>query len=682
MRTRTRLLRSKPGTRPALAALVLAFVLVGLTGCAGWTAYKEGLDRYEAGELEHGVRLLATATEQAPGNTEFRRSYMTRRDAAINSLHSRALTNLEANLPDAARGDFESILRLDPKNSRAIAGLERVQSWQRHTRQLAAAEAHLAKKELDPAQDLINAVLREDPQDRRALALGRTLHAERKSAATQIDRTTPKLKAAYRKPVSLAFRDASLTQVFESLKLASGINFMFDRDVKADTRLTISVSNKPLEDVIRVILAGQRLATRVLDEDTLLVYPNTPEKMRDYQELVIRTFYLGNADATKIVNLARNVIKVRDVYVDEKLNLLVMRDTAEVVRLAERVIANLDVPEPEVMLEMEVLEVSYNRLRELGIRFPDSISGSVVGSGGAGQLTLPEYRNRSSDLVRLNFNNPLVTLNLKQSDGDANLLANPRIRVKNRQTAKVLVGERVPVITTLATANVGTSESVSYLDVGLKLELEPTVSLDDDVSMKVALEVSTITDVITRSSGLQAYRLGTRNASTLLRVRDGETQVLAGLIKNEDRRSAVGIPILSDMPVLGRLFGSTQDNNTKNEIVLLITPRVVRNVTIPSDDRIEILSGTEAAQGASPIQLRPAGVSVPPPPGQLRPPTGAVPPMPGQPGTMVPTPGGIVPPAIAPPPGSIPMAPPPTPPLINPPLVPASPSAPGSSGAR
>lgn len=181
-----------------------------------------------------------------------------------------------------------------------------------------------------------------DPQDRRALALGRTLHAERKSAATQIDRTTPKLKAAYRKPVSLlAFRDASLTQVFESLKLASGINFMFDRDVKADTRLTISVSNKPLEDVIRVILAGQRLATRVLDEDTLLVYPNTRRRCADYQELVIRTFYLGNADATKIVNLARNVIKVRDVYVDEKLNLLVMRDTAEVVRLAERVIANL-----------------------------------------------------------------------------------------------------------------------------------------------------------------------------------------------------------------------------------------------------------------------------------------------------------------------------------------------------
>lgn len=296
-------------------------------------------------------------------------------------------------------------------------------------------------------------------------------------------------------------------------------------------------------------------------------------------------------------------------------------------------------------------------------------------------MTLPEYRNRSSDLVRLNFNNPLVTLNLKQSDGDANLLANPRIRVKNRQTAKVLVGERVPVITTLATANVGTSKSVSYLDVGLKLELEPTVSLDDDVSMKVALEVSTITDVITRSSGLQAYRLGTRNASTLLRVRDGETQVLAGLIKNEDRRSAVGIPILSDMPVLGRLFGSTQDNNTKNEIVLLITPRVVRNVTIPSDNRIEILSGTGGSRGKpDPAQAdRRIGSTATGPATASDRCRAADARAARYDGTDARWHGST---GYRSAPGSIPMAPPPTPPLINPPLVPASPSAPGSSGAR
>ena len=185
----------------------------------------------------------------------------------------------------------------------------------------------------------------------------------------------------------------------------------------------------------------------------------------------------------------------------------------------------------QVVLELEVLEVSISRLTELGLRWPESVSGSLVGSSGKpGLLSLDEARNINSSLVRLQLNDPLVGAQLRARRGDSNLLANPRIRVRNRQTAKILIGERVPVITTTSTANVGVSESVNYLDVGLKLEIEPSVSLDDDVAMRVALEVSNILETITRATGTTAYRLGTRNAATQLRVRDGETQVLAGLI--------------------------------------------------------------------------------------------------------------------------------------------------------
>ena len=241
---------------------------------------------------------------------------------------------------------------------------------------------------------------------------------------------------------------------------------------------------------------------------------------------------------------------------------------------------------------------------DIGIHWPDSASASVIGGDGvAGQLTLNELRSRSAGLVRLNTSDPLLSAQFKSQVGDSNLLANPRVRVRNRQSAKILIGERVPVITTTATANVGTSQSINYLDVGLKLDIEPTVSLDDDVSMKIALEVSNILETITLTGGSRAYRLGTRNTSTNLRVRDGETNILAGLIQRDERHSNTGIPGLNEVPIANRLFGAAEDNDTRTEIVLLITPRIVRNLDVPGIGQQEFLSGTEASTGAAPIQL-------------------------------------------------------------------------------
>ena len=346
--------------------------------------------------------------------------------------------------------------------------------------------------------------------------------------------------------------------------------------------------------------------------------------------------------------------------------MLMVRDSAEVIRLAEKVIASQDLPEPEVMLELEVLEVSVNRLLNIGIRWPDSVSASVIGANGAeGQLTLNELRSRSANLIRLRTNNPLVSAQLRSQKGDANLLANPRVRVRNRQSAKILIGERVPVITTTSTANVGNSESVSYLDVGLKLDIEPTVSLDDEVSMKIALEVSNILETITRSSGTQAYRLGTRNTSTTLRVRDGETNILAGLIQRDERHSNTGVPGLNEVPVLSRLFGAAEDSDTRTEIVLLITPRIVRNLDVPGVGLQEFLSGTENSSGAAPIQLgTPANPALPQRP-DARPPI-SLPPLAPRP----PAPIQSVPAPAPAPAASAPLLPPP---LTAPPLVPSAP---------
>jgi len=295
------------------------------------------------------------------------------------------------------------------------------------------------------------------------------------------------------------------------------------------------------------------------------------------------------------------------------LNLLVMRDTPEAIRLAEKLIAAQDLAEPEVILEMKVLEITRSKLQNLGANFPSKISAGVQGAAGVpGQITLNEWLNRSSNLVVLNITDPAFIINLQQQDSDTNLLANPRIRVRNREKAKIHIGDRLPVITTTSTANVGVSESVQYLDIGLKLDIEPNVYLNDEVGMKVSLEVSNIVQQIQSAQGTLTYRLGTRNTATVLRVANGETQVLAGLIQDEDRRTADKVPVLADLPLVGRLFTNNNDSRIKTEIVLLITPYIVHNVDRPPPSALELASGTEGGFGSTPLRLSTAeGLSQP-----------------------------------------------------------------------
>ena len=652
--------------RQRVEPLCLFALLLALTGCAGYQSFREGQTEIAEGKVGPGLSKLKQAVDQSPQNVEFRRAYFTEREQAVNALLHQADVATVSGEFDAARQAYVQVQRLDAANVRAAAGAARIEAAQRHWGALDASLALSRKGDLEAAIAKTQQVLSENPNHARAtLMLKQLMRLNTDKTGRELG-IYPKLKAAYRMPVSLSFSGATLQQVFDALKQASGLNYMMDKDVRTDQRITMSVTAKPVEDVLRLLLATNQLERRVLDDDTLLIYPNTPAKATEYREMVVRTFYLSNADATKVAALLRTIAKAKDVVVDEKLNLVVLRDSAEVVRLAEKLIAAQDVPEPEVMLELEVLEVSVNRLVEMGISWPSSASASVVGGAGvAGQLTLDEFRNRNSGLIRLNVSDPLIAAQLRSQKGSANLLANPRVRVRNKQSAKILIGERVPVFTTTATANVGTSESVNYLDVGLKLDIEPTISLDDEVSMKLALEVSNILETITRTSGTQAYRLGTRNTSTTLRVRDGETNILAGLIQRDERRSNNGVPGLNEVPVLSKLFGRGQDSDTRTEIVLLVTPHIVRNIELPGVGLQEFQAGTDAAIGASPIQLGTSTAPVGPTAGRPIVPT---PPPPG----LAPRPPLVPPPAQ--PPGQVPPA------LTPPPMVPTSPGVGTSQG--
>jgi general secretion pathway protein D len=407
--------------------------------------------------------------------------------------------------------------------------------------------------------------------------------------------------------VTLEFRDAPLRSVFEVISRTSGINFVFDRDVRADLRTTIFVRNTNLDDVIKLLLLTNQLDRKVVNDNSVLIFPNTAAKQKDYTELVVRTFYLANADAKQTAQLVRAVAKTRDLYIDEKLNLLVVKDTPQAVKLVEKLIAAQDLGEPEVLLEVEVLEVQRNKLNEFGLNPADSLQFGVglgaTGTGGGTTPTTPPLVQINSSGFRWFVPNPAAVLRLRGTASAADILANPRIRVKNREKAKIHIGEKVPVITTTSTANVGVSSSVSYLDTGLKLDVEPNVHLEDEVAIKIQLEVSNIIEQLNINNTL-AYRLGTRNTATTLRLRDGETQMLAGLISDTDSRATEGLPYAAQTPLLKRLFANT-DQRSKSEIVLLITPRIVRNVMRPETIPPQFFSGTDSNIGAPPMSLRP-----------------------------------------------------------------------------
>jgi general secretion pathway protein D len=411
------------------------------------------------------------------------------------------------------------------------------------------------------------------------------------------------------------FRDTPIRAVFEVLSRAAGLNFVFDKDVRTDTKITIFIRNNAVEDVLHVLLNTNGLDSKVLNENTLLIYPNTPAKNKDYQELVVRTFYLVNADAKLVETMLKSMAHVKDTFVDEKLNMIVVRDTPDAVRLAEHMVESVDIAEAEVMLELEVVELSRTRALNLGIQLPTNIereSSSPTGSAGAtatAAATAGRIATSNMSSLITTIPNPLLLANLYAQDTDANLLANPRIRVKNKERAKVLIGEKLPVITSTAVQNAGVASSVSYIDVGLKLEVEPQVYLDDEVGIKVNLEVNSNLGAVTVGSSATgqttAYQVGTRSAQTTLRLHDGETQVLAGLINDNESATWSKVPGLSDIPGIGRLFSNDNSTHEKTEIVLLVTPRIVRNLATPDGGRILLPAGTESVVGARPLTIGP-----------------------------------------------------------------------------
>lgn len=556
------------------------------------------------GDTENALARLEKLAAAEP--TNYRLKYVRSKDLALRDLLQKARQlEIQKRLPEAEQS-YRAMLRLDPHNESALASLASISRNAIETQQMVRADASLKAGDSDAALQIFREILQGNPGNVDARKLMQAIEIDRNRGAM----ADPVLSATLRKPVTLELRDVAIQTVMEIFSQTSGVNFILDKDVKNDLKTTIFAKNTSVENALDLVLRTAQLRRKTLNASTFLIYPDSEEKRRRYEDLVMRTFHLKNADPKKMQEMVRTLVGPKSMYVDDRFKMMIVRDNLDVIAAIERLVAAYDIADPEVLLEVEILEVNSNTLLNAGIQYPDRLSASVLGAAGsAGSLTVDEARSLRRDNFRLLLPDPLLVLNLRESGSDAKTLANPRIRVTNRQKAKVLIGDKVPVITTTVNQSSSAStESISYLDVGLKLEVTPEIHVDNEVTIALDLEVSNVVKEIRSTTGLLAYQIGTRNANTTLRLRDGETQVLAGLIKEEQNNSSAGIPGLGSVPGVGRLFSNQTNTGGRSEIVLLITPRIVRALAMPPSHAAEFPSGTLDNASVRPMRLTPGAL--------------------------------------------------------------------------
>ncbi len=572
--------------------LCLAFPLL-LDGCVSdeWLMRKDG----SAGSLEAATKRM----EQHPQDTAARAQQLDAGYARLNQLLAAADEARKSGSFDAARQAYEEVLKLQANNQRALDGLGLIESQSRHQGIIAEAQLLFDAGNDEGARSKVRPVLIEDPMNREARTLMQAIEAK-----AYKDQITPhKLKFAGNKTVTLEFRDTSIVSIFEIISKTSKINFVLDPTIRPDLKATIFVKDASVEEVIDFILMMHQMGRKTLTDNSLLIFPQGRANL--YEDLTLRTYYLNHADAKDVANYVRAMATPKELYVDDKLNMISLKVPFEQLEMVEKLIAETDVPNPEVVIDVEVLQVSKSRVTNIGVTYPNSLTllgatGATGSATGAG-LTLNSLTNINSNRVGIS---PTPVINLLRNDGDTTLLANPKIRVISREKARILIGDKIPIInTTVASGSNFASTSANYLDVGLKLEVEPRVMLNDNVSIRLNLEVSSVTSAATA----QYPTVGTRNASTMLMLADNETQILAGLINDSESKNSAQVPGLSDLPLVGRLFGNHSRDKEQSEIVLLITPHVVRNLLRPEAANAEFYGGRGGRPGG-PININPMAI--------------------------------------------------------------------------
>jgi general secretion pathway protein D len=587
----------------------LLLVCLVTTACATSDA-RRGEQLAALGDWDGAVAAYREALKKDPHDSAIQQRLDYAKTVAAEQHYREGRQHLQNNRLSEALHEFKVALGLNPAQREHHAAMNDALRLKEARDQLQTAEKLRGLGRFDEALDAYEHAVELDPTLTQALD-GITATTARQRAA--------KYFGASNQPITLRFQNAKLKEVFEILARSAALNVVFDKEVKDDP-ITIFIKDLPFDEALNLILNTNALLARRIGPDTLLIIPNTKPKQDQYQDLMIRTFYLSNAKAKDVVNLVRTMLESKRVYVDEHINALVIRDQPAKLQLAERMIMAVDHRESEVELEVEVLEVDRTKSLKYGQNFAKNAGFGVIPPGFTGTLSANATQFTLQQLTSLGSSSYLfllpttVLLDFFKQESNAKTLAAPKLRVVNNKSASINIGDKQPIL--LSTTNVlpgqaqtgavpttSTVTSIEFKDTGIKLTVEPTVNLIDELTLKLKVEVTRLGDQVTlqASPEIKQFRFGTRSAETILNMRDDETVVLAGLLQDEDRKTRVTVPVLGDIPILGRLFDSTTQDSVTTEVVLTITTHIVRNIATPNLEAQAFWSGTEATYATTPL---------------------------------------------------------------------------------
>jgi len=537
----------------------IAFCILVLSGCATSAALRRGREAEQRQDYDRAVAEYTRALRLTPGNTDVRlglerASLRASQDHFVKGRRFAAIGKF-----DEALVEYGLASELNPSNADIDQEL-------RSTRNRLRAKIAVSTDGKTELQTLID----------------RT----RNLAPPGLD-----LPQDVMMPASLIFREASSRDVFTSIARFANISIVFDSAFR-ETPITVDLRNASLADALTTVAGVSRTFFRVISQGTVVVIPDTEAKRREYEEEVVRTFYLSNADVKETMDLLRLVLDVRRISATTATNAVTLKDTPERIAAAARVVSAIDKARPEVIIDVELLEVDRTRLLDYGLQLASPSSSSPTGLDGSvsinqpnSTLTLQALRNLSqSDVLLANL--PSLYYRLLKTDVNTRTLANPQLRTSDGTTAQARFGDQVPVPTTTFApiATGGTPQqpitAYTYQNIGVNIDITPRTHHDDDVTLVLKVAVTSLSG--SGFGGLPTF--GNREISTVIRLRDGETNMLAGLIRDDERRSLDGIPGLSDIPGVGRLFAHTQRTTNQTDIVLTLTPHIIRVLDLDEAD--------------------------------------------------------------------------------------------------
>ena len=621
-------------SRNALALFLCALLVLGsqplsARSDSAHSLFIQGQKAEARDDFDAALGFYQKAYAKSPQDLRMRTAYYRLRQTASSSHVTAGRKKLEQGDQTGALADFMQAAEIDPGNEAAVQQISALRANQptpvvRSETSLSAPAAEAMDEAEAPAE----------------------------------------LKPDSNEPLTLHMGGEDTKTIYQAIGRAAGINVLFDPDYTGK-RIQVDLNNVNLMDALRIVGTLSNTFWRPVTENTIFVAANTRAKRTELDEQAVQTFYLSNAwqqnDLNDVQTALRNVLPNSKVYGVPSQNAIVMRATPDELMLAQKVINDLDKARPEVVVDIAVMEVNRDKMRNIGLSWPGSISfalqppqsttsstsstcttGTTCSSSSTTGLTLDNLANLNATNFAITVSS--ATANLLLSDSDTKILQNPRIRSTDQQKATMKIGSRIPVATGSFQSGAATAITSSlvntqfqYQDVGVQIEMTPTVHFDHDVTLKLHIEVTSQSGSVS-ISGVTEPIISQRTDEQVIRLREGEASILGGILEKQDLVSSSGIPGLGELPLLKYIFGSRSHEVIDDEIVFLLIPHVVRGQDItPLNLRtIDTGAGTAielrriSATETKPVQPRPTAAPVNPPARPLRPQIGSVGPITGQ----------------------------------------------------